>query len=312
MEKKMTKALIALDWGTTSFRAYLFDRTGNIMDMKNEKTGILQIQAKTFEETLIRIINPWLKDGAQTPIITSGMITSKQGWVETGYIPCPAQLSQLANGLVKHRMKSGHTIFFVPGVSFTSENGIPDVIRGEETQILGASDEQNTRRLFIMPGTHSKWLTAKGKRIEWFATFLTGEIYSALKNHTILGKLSVQGSFDKGSFMRGVEYALDHAADGGLLHKVFSARSLVLFGKLDSQGVDSYLSGLLIGMEIADGRACITSAKTDSEATLVGDSHLSDLYTMGLEHAGFRLKTAPDNCAAIGLLRVASEAGLFN
>ena len=308
----MKTALIALDWGTTSFRAYRFGQSGEIMETKADQAGILQVPRKEFEGVFIRLVQPWLEDNPRIPLIASGMITSKQGWVETGYISCPAGLAQLAEGLVTHCTISGHTIHFVPGVTFTAPNGVPDVIRGEETQVFGATDHGGSHRLFVLPGTHSKWLLTRGERIDWFATFMTGEIFSVLKDHTILGELSVKGSVDKQAFLRGVDYALDLSPEqGGLLHKVFSARSLVLLGNLSNQCVESYLSGLLIGIEIVEGYAYINKKGLFKEATLVGSSHLSDLYTQGLVRAGFKIKTADEHSAAKGLFRVAAEAKLF-
>ena len=308
----MKTGLIALDWGITSLRAYRLDEHGEVKEDKSESSGILQIPEGAFEQTLDRFLGPWLPQGQDMPVIASGMITSKQGWIETNYLECPAGLPQLAECLVTHTTRSGWKIHFVPGISFEGPGGVPDVMRGEETQVFGALIPGDQRRLMILPGTHSKWIETCGKTLERFATFMTGEIYAAVKEHTILGKLVEKGKTDPKAFLQGAEYGLTIMENtGGLLHKLFSARSLALFDRLAGTSVESYLSGLLIGAEIAEGLKWVRRPADFDSFTLVGDTALTKLYEKALGCAGIGTNKAQVDCAAVGLYRIAGAAGLI-
>ena len=128
-----------------------------------------------------------------------------------------------------------------------------------------------------------------------------------------MGKLAVKNSKDADAFIRGVDYALNkNHSQGSLLHKLFSARSLTLFGELPKESVEPYLSGLLIGTEITEGSGCIEKLGLGDEVTLVGSSHLSEVYEIALNRAGFNLRKATPESAAKGLFRVASSAGLVS
>lgn len=311
-EEEMNTELIALDWGITSLRAYRLDEHGEVREYKNEPAGILQIPDGTFEQTLDRFLGPWSHQGQYVPVIASGMITSKQGWIETDYLECPASLAQLAESLVTQTTRSGWKIHFVPGIHFEGPGGVPDVMRGEETQVFGALGFGEQRRLMILPGTHSKWIETSGKALERFATFMTGEMYAAMKDHTILGKLKEKGKADAKAFLQGVEYSLTTVENtGGLLHKLFSARSLALFNRLAGSSVEPYLSGLLIGAEIAEGLKWVRHPTDFDSVTLVGDITLTKLYERALGCAGIITHQAHKDCAAIGLYRIATTAGLI-
>ena len=119
----MKTALIALDWGTTSFRAFRLGPTGEVIETKADRAGILQVPRGEFEEVFTRLVQPWLAENPRLPVIASGMITSKQGWVETGYVSCPAGLAQLAGRLVMRRTNTGHAIHFVPWITHPSRVG---------------------------------------------------------------------------------------------------------------------------------------------------------------------------------------------
>ncbi len=308
----MKTELIALDWGITTFRAYRLDAHGKVMEIKSEPAGILRIPEGQFENRLVRLMTPWLKQGEPAPVIASGMITSKQGWIETDYLECPAGLSQLAEHLVAHTTHAGWKVYFVPGFKFTGPGNVPDVMRGEETQVFGALGPGDKRRLLILPGTHSKWVESRGPILERFATFMTGEVYAVLKDHTILGKLADKGVHDTEAFRRGTLYGLAVLENtGGLLHRLFSARSLALFDHLHGSSVESYLSGLLIGAEIREGLNWTRDAAKHDSVTLVGNNQLTELYQKAFLYAGLAAQKAQEACTAVGLYRIARAAGLM-
>jgi 2-dehydro-3-deoxygalactonokinase len=301
-------ALIGLDWGTTSFRAYRLDGAGAVLEAKSAPAGILKVAEGHFERVFEREVGPWLAAAPDLPVLAAGMITSRQGWVEVPYCPCPAGRDEIARVLVRHETASGRAIHFVPGLSIVGADGVPDVIRGEETQIIGEVGHAPGRRLLVLPGTHSKWALVEDGRLTWFATFMTGELYGVLKEHSILGRLMAGEADDEGAFRRGLAYG--RSARGGLLRRLFSARTLGLFGQLPARAIGAYLSGLLIGSEIAEAMDCLEQAPS-GEITVIGSSDLSGRYLTAIEHAGLRGRRAPPDAGARGLFLIARAAGLI-
>ena len=302
-------ALIGIDWGTTSFRAYRLGADGRVIGAKSAPSGILKVPAGEFERTFEREIGAWLAEQADLPVIASGMITSRQGWVEVPYCPCPAGSDEIARALWRHATGAGRVVHFVPGLSIVGADGVPDVIRGEETQIIGEVGDAPGRRLLVLPGTHSKWALVEGGRLVWFATFMTGELFGVLKEHSILGRLMAGDADDAQAFRRGLAYS--HSHPGGLLRRLFSARTLGLFGQLPESAIASYLSGLLIGSEIAEALSCLEQAPGDEAITVIGSSDLSERYLLAIGEAGLRGRQAAPDAGPRGLFLIARAAGLL-
>lgn len=297
-------ALIGVDWGTSSLRAFLISKDGQILDGISSPQGIMQVPGKNYETVLDRLIGHWL---AQTdlPVLASGMITSRNGWIETTYARMPLDAGGLASALVPHDIASGTRIHFVTGASI-EHAGRPDVMRGEETQIIGASALALSDGTFVMPGTHSKWVQVSNGQIMDFSTYMTGEIFAALKEHTILGTLMEDDEFNSEAFKAGVTVAMEDKAD--LLHNLFHVRTLPLMGKIPKTAAADYMSGLLIGTEVA---AATDNASTIGTITLVGRSDLSDRYEIALQTANIGSRRAPDDIVAKGHFKIACAAGLI-
>ncbi len=305
-------ALIGLDWGTSSFRAYRMDSGGGIIDRVTSDAGILSVADGDFAAVLRHEIGHWLDDTDTAPVLACGMIGSRQGWHEIPYVELPADIGLLAQNLEPVAPSDGPPIHFVPGLTARDVDGVPDVMRGEETQISGAIDPDAEWQLFILPGTHSKWAIARDCRIEAFATFMTGEVFAVLSRHSILGRLMDGDANNAEAFGRGVDRALAHPDDGpGLLHRLFGARSLPLFGDLPETGVASYLSGLLIGSEIVEALKHPAFQDADSPPTIIGRDDLTDLYARGLAAVGMPTRKAGADTCATGLYRLAATAGLL-
>ncbi|WP_114391342.1 2-dehydro-3-deoxygalactonokinase [Notoacmeibacter marinus] len=297
-------ALIGIDWGTSSFRAFLIGAEGEVIVRVWSPDGIMQVAGQGFEAVFDRLVGPWLAQ-AKLPILASGMITSRNGWVETPYAEMPLGASDLAQALVPHEVASGTFIHFVTGAS-TEHAGGPDVMRGEETQIIGASALGLNEGTFVMPGTHSKWVQATDGKIKDFSTYMTGEVFAVLKEHTILGTLMEDGDFSEESFEMGVTAGLDGGSN--LLHNLFHVRTLPLMGKIPKATTADYMSGLLIGAEVAATTRDIEDAGT---ITIVGRHDLSDRYESALRTAGFKSRRAPDDIVAKGHFLIARAAGLL-
>ena len=306
-------ALIGIDWGTTSFRAYRIASDGRVLETRSAPAGILKVADGDFEAVLEREVGTWLAAAPALPVVISGMITSRQGWLELPYCVCPAGSAELAGALREHATGAGRRLHFVPGLSLIGSDGVPDVIRGEETQIIGelglAGDHVRGRQAIVLPGTHSKWAFAEDGRIVWFATFMTGEVFGVLKEHSILGRLMAGDAQDEAAFARGLSYARE--GQGGLLKRLFSARTLGLFDQLPASAIASYLSGLLIGSEIAEALGCLPEAPGARAITVIGDSALAQRYRGAIEAAGLRARTGAGDASARGQLLIARVAGLL-
>ncbi len=297
-------SLIAIDWGTTRFRAWLVGGGGAIIERIDAAAGILSVASGDFGSSFDRLVGPWMQQHGRIPVVASGMIGSRQGWREAPYVECPAGAGDLAGKLVSVSSPAGHAAWLVPGVMRTDEDGVPDVMRGEETQIVGCLAEGDPpRRLFVLPGTHSKWAIVEAGRITRFATFMTGELFALLRGHGILGRLMAGDEHDPAAFRRGVDYG--SKAGGGLLKRLFSVRTLALFERLPASGVASYLSGLLIGREIAEATVWVGSPHVATTSpTIVGSSTLAPRYAEALSQLGIESRTGPEEAAVIGIRRI--------
>jgi 2-dehydro-3-deoxygalactonokinase len=302
-------ALIGVDWGTSSFRGCLIDDRGAVLERVAAPSGILAVPAGGFEAELVHRVGPWLAAHPGLPVLLSGMVTSRQGWRELPYLACPASPDRLALALGALTLEDGRPVRLVPGLSTRRPDGLPDVLRGEETQILGALAEAPAARTLLLPGTHSKWVSVEAGVVRGFWTFMTGELYAVLKGHSILGRLAEGEVLDEPGFARGVAVGLEaEAGRGGSLGRLFSARALVLAGELAGAAVASYLSGLLIGCELREAAALVAG---EAPVLLVGEPGLTARYARALELAGRPYAVAAADAAARGQHRLAALAGLL-
>ena len=299
-------ALIAIDWGTSSFRAWQVSSVGEVVAEIVSPSGIMAVQDKAFDAAFETLVGDWLDAIPGVPVIASGMITSRTGWVETPYLSLPTDVGALARALVRHVTDKGRVIHFVTGTAVNPAEGLPDVMRGEETEIVGhLATTDGAEALIILPGTHSKWVHARGEELATFETYMTGEVYAVMLGHSILGRLKTEGLPSTDSFRRGVEVAL---TDGSILEKLFSARSLVLFDRLESGGVGDYLSGLLIGEEV---RAGLARHGSEMPITVIGRDDLVDRYAAAFSLCGVTVSLAEPGMACRGLFEIARQAGLI-
>lgn len=284
--------MIGLDWGTTNLRAYRF-HDGRVVDEIAHGPGLLTVPAGGFGQALRDVAGPWLAAGERR-VLLAGMVGSRQGWVEAPYLPCPADPAALAAAAVRVGFE-GADVRILPGVSCLGE--VPEVMRGEEVQIAGVLGRVGRDATLCLPGSHSKWVRLEGGAIAGFRTALTGEAFAALRHHTILGRLMVEAPHDADAFARGVDRA---AAPGGLLHHLFGVRTLGLFGQLLEAQAGSYLSGLLIGHEVA-------AAAPAGPVHLVGTPALCALYAAAIARLGGMADVLDGNAAAAGLARLGED-----
>ncbi len=291
--------MIAIDWGTTSFRAFRISRDGTLRDRRSGPKGILNVPDGRFAETLREEVGPWLAAG-EDRIVLSGMIGSRQGWKEAPYLPCPAGPADLAAALIDVSFDWAR-VKLVPGLSGTDGAGVAEVMRGEESQVIGVPALMAQGGLACLPGTHSKWVQVEGGRITGFTTHMTGETYGALRGYTILGRTMREGPSNGAPFEAGVRRSAD---PGGLLHHVFGVRAQVLAGRLDESEAGAYLSGILIGHEIRSALA----DRAGSVVHVIGAAELTRLYATAISLCGGFAERHDGEAAARGLARIGELA----
>jgi 2-dehydro-3-deoxygalactonokinase len=278
--------LLALDWGTSSLRGARINEQGQVLEERAFQRGILSVPAGGFAQVFEECFGDWVRAGARTCLI-SGMAGSKQGWAEAPYCACPAGFADVAAQLrwIQDPALTIRTAI-VPGLScelpcdLPGLNTLPDVMRGEEVQILGAMHLGGWRDgLCILPGTHSKWARIQDGRVTDFRTFMTGEWYALLSQQSLLARtVDAQAPFDPNAFALG----LARARQGhNLLHNAFGARTLSLFARMEAGPLASYLSGLLIGEEL---RA--NDVQGARRITLIGSPSLTQRYALALATYG--------------------------
>jgi 2-dehydro-3-deoxygalactonokinase len=268
------EGFIAVDWGTTNRRAYLIGADGRCTDEMEDESGILSVRAGGFPDAVAQI-RARLGD---LPLLMGGMIGSNRGWIEAPYVPCPAGLDDLAGRLVWAEEESAA---IVPGLSYLGDERA-DVMRGEEVQILGAVEAGlvPSDSFICHPGTHNKWIEVRGGRILSFRTVMTGEMFSLLKEHSILADLLAMPMGPDAAFREGVRRGLSHE---GLTAELFSVRARVLLGQAPREQAASYTSGLLIGTDLRVGLRGAPSG----EVIVMGRPELTALYAAALPEAGF-------------------------
>jgi 2-dehydro-3-deoxygalactonokinase len=261
--------------------------------------GILSVPPGQFAAVLDELFGDWMQAPGALCLI-SGMAGSRQGWQEAPYCPCPAGFAELGQHLLW--LQPGR-IALVPGLSCLGQDTLqtPDVMRGEEVQIFGALRlaGRDTATL-VLPGTHSKWAQVENARVTRFSTFMTGELYALLSQHSILGKtLDLNGAFNEAAFLQGVDQS---QTTGSMLHQLFAVRTLGLFERLPAAALPSFLSGLLIGEELRTQNR----PATQGPLILIGSDSLTMRYTLAMRHMGIDCQSHGAEATWAGLFALAS------
>ena len=295
--------LIALDWGSTRLRAFLLGDGGEVLQTRQSNDGAATLKgAEQYAAALAALVGDWRADHPGVKLLACGMVGSQYGWREAPYVRCPADAAALAGQL----LKLDDSISIIPGL--VDDAAQPDVMRGEETQIVGAlalRPELAAESCLVLPGTHSKWARVKAGRVTGFATHMTGELFALLRQHSVLSRLMPADGSSPASpeaFLQGVDAARE---EGGLGHQLFAVRTLGLFNKLAAEQLPDYLSGLLIGHELA------SELKGDApRVALIGDPALCGRYAQALTHLGQPEPLLLDNTAPAGLWALAQTMNL--
>lgn len=302
--------LIALDWGSSSLRAFLMDAQGGVVQERSSADGASRIEggAPAFEQALRRLAGDWLEAWPEVPVVAAGMVGSQHGWREAPYEACPVVLDDLYRHVAMAEGSDGLRVHILPGLSNAPAPDVADVMRGEETQVAGLlADHPELAHAcrVVMPGTHSKWVTVREGRVEGFATWMTGELFAVMREHSVLGRLMPgAGGFDEGGFDEGVRCSR-HDAGRALAQRLFSVRARGLLGQLPATALPDYLSGLLVGHELANA---LSEVPAGEPLALVGEPALCERYSRALQAFDRTPAVVAGNTVVRGLWQQAMKA----
>jgi len=296
-------AFIAGDWCTSRLRLFLCDERGHVLARGEGEGASVPDCGGRFAAA----VAAWDKAHGVLPAVLGGMVGSTIGWKEVPYLKCPAKPDAIAGAAL--RFESGaRAIAILPGLSCTGKTGAPDVMRGEETQILGAlrlrPELSKGRHILCMPGTHVKWVVVEDGAVVQFQTALSGELFELVRRHSVLARDSGEVDGNSTAFAQGLDFArANEAAD--LLHLLFSTRSRVVTGQMPKADAASYLSGLVLGKDIGSAR---TLLDLKSPVQLICTAGLAALYAKVLQ--AYDLTSAVingDEAALSGLVHAHAE-----
>ena len=285
---------IGVDWGTTNRRAYLIDSAGKRTQEFEDGKGVLSVPDGGFPAAIAEIREKL----GDKPLLMAGMVGSNRGWKEAPYVPCPAGI----DGLVAKLVWAGEREAIVPGVSYLG-NGRADVMRGEEVQIFGALADGvvESDGLVCHPGTHNKWTSIHQGRIHDFRTVMTGELFSLLKEHSILADLLTGKVTDNQVFRDAARHAIFTES---LPAELFSIRASVLLGQMKKEDAASFASGLLIGTDVRIG----LQVPTGAQIMVMGRPELTRLYVAALQEAKREtLELDGEHCFLAGIHEIAKR-----
>jgi 2-dehydro-3-deoxygalactonokinase len=307
--------LVALDWGTTSLRAWLLGDDARILDSRRRDRGLLSTAAGGAERTqnhqtaFEEACGDWLRANPALPAIACGMVGSAQGWEDAGYLTVPTDLVIDAADLITVRHDLG-ALHLVPGLRMASHGTDPgDLMRGEETQLIGVLDvlpDADRRLTLVLPGTHTKWVRMDDRKVTSFTTSMSGELFALVLRHGILALTAVQGERDDAAFARGLVAGAGDAR--GLSAELFGARALVLAGRLDPPSVPDYVSGVIIADEV---RHQLPRHANPGRIILCGTTDLCRRYASALAQHGVQTDIVSEDATARGLWAIAVRSGLI-
>lgn len=308
------------DWGTTALRLWAVDASGRATASGECAVGAVSVlsgpgieSGPTRDQRFVAVIadlaGPVFSGNPGVPLVICGMAGSRDGWRDTGYMHTPARLTDIGKDVTSFAV-ADREIHIVPGLlqRETSELSL-DVMRGEETQIVGvslSSAEQAEDYTIVLPGTHTKWVQISSGTITSFSTSMTGDLFSAVRGHTVLSsphRAHATGSVD--SFERGLETGGAQGISHGLAATLFSGRTKYLTGNLSATEIDLYISGMLIGDEVAHQLPRVRDSS--GKIILCGAGPLAELYRRALQRAGASPILADTGATVLGLHEMAAR-----
>jgi len=266
----MTSRYIAIDWGSTNLRAWLY-QGDECLESRRSEAGVTRLNGKSPQAVLADVTHGWRDE--KTPVVMAGMVGSNVGWKIAPYLPVPAHFSAIGQQLTT----VGDNIWIVPGLCVSRDDN-HNVMRGEETQLLGARS-LSPSSVYVMPGTHCKWVHADAEQIHDFRTVMTGELHHVLLSHSLVGAGLPDQTSSPEAFSAGLDRGL---AAANILPQLFEVRAAHVLGSLPREQVSEFLSGLLIGAEVVS----MAERFDERRVTVISGSALASRYQQALEAIG--------------------------
>ena len=264
---------IAVDWGTSSFRAYLI-KNNIVSDRIETKDGMKFINNNSFEKTFISLVENWLDDYQTTEVLASGMVGARQGWSEAPYQETPCDLNNIK--FISPLINDNRIALKI--FSGISQIDQPDVMRGEETQVAGFfNDNPNFEGSVCLPGTHSKWIKVKDQNIVKFQTFMTGELFEVISQNTVLMHSVKSNKTDQEELLKSVDLIFNNPSL--FANALFKLRADDLINSRNKIIYKSRLSGYLLGLELLGS----IDYWKKSKIALIGNKELNRLYSYVLK-----------------------------
>ncbi len=298
---------IAGDWGTSNLRLYLCDTSSERAEIIETRFGVGVSQVnEDFEERFFNLVQDWIDENPGIKVVLSGMVGSTIGWKEAPYLACPINERQIASGRLSFTAR-GTEFSILAGLRTTNPLSAPDVMRGEELQLLGwmrTNDASSGTHLFALPGTHNKWALCQEGQITNFLTAFTGELFALLRNHSILITKQNSFSFNENAFREGLG-AIKNLGNAHLIHALFATRAKQVLGEIAGEDGMSYLSGLIIG---ADVQGALNTFSDFQRIIVIGDPTLAQHYQLTLNYFGHDSQSCdPSEIASAGYETVYNE-----
>ncbi len=293
-----TIAAVGIDWGSTNVRAFAFDNEGRVLSVARSSAGAMSLSShQQFERALNELAGDWLRSAPSAQLIACGMVGARGAWVEAGYCAIGANVDQLATHSVEMATQFSQPLCVIPGVASDE----PDVMRGEETQLVGLDRDD---ALVVLPGTHSKWVELRSRRIASFKTFLTGEMNAVIREHTSIGKVlqDAPSLDDKVAVAQGIDRARRGVGDERhWLHELFGFRSRAVT-QGPAPALSTEFSAWLIASEIMAARRSYPDV---TQIQLLASQPLANWYEQIAVMLGFNVNTHnAEHCVASGLWRI--------
>ncbi|MDW5501604.1 2-dehydro-3-deoxygalactonokinase [Pseudomonas lundensis] len=274
----MSDSFIAIDWGSTNLRAWRYEQ-GVCVDSLQSEAGVTRLGGRTPQQVFSELMARWVEP---LPVVMAGMIGSNAGWQQVPYLPCPTRLTEVAQQLTAVEQALPYQAWIIPGICVEREDNC-NVMRGEETQLIGAYAEQPAA-LYVMPGTHSKWVRMEGDTLADFRTVMTGELHHLLLRHSLIGVGLNEQQPAPQAFSLGLETGMN---ESHIVRRLFETRAAHVLGKLEKSAVSDWLSGLLIGNEVAQMQREYP-LPSGATLTVIGNPQLGERYAQALNMAGIR------------------------
>ena len=274
------KNFIVMDWGSTNIRAFLYI-DDKLVETKKSPKGVTVVRGAACEGVFDELTADWFAKYGPMPTIMAGMVGSINGWADAQYLECPVDLAELPNHLTEVKHSKGYKIRIVPGLCVRDSDNY-NVIRGEETQLVGAIKKQSSK-VFLMPGTHCKWVLADNYKINSFRTAMTGEMHSIMMKYSLVGLGAGDQEASDADFEAGLVRGYE---ENNILPRLFEIRGANILRAIKPSHVGEFLSGLLIGAEIASMQKIFKFTKDDGALGIIANPFLTARYVKGLKLAG--------------------------